>query len=321
MFPAFWYLDGADVGKAPPEPTTTVDINASGVNPEPVAWNELVTPHLSDDKPSNANASPKSCLSCWITIPPSPAESEPEASNINLSFTSKFSEFWNDAVPWTVKLPVIISSPVTVNKPVLDKWPPFGSNTNLAFTLAFGAPDEAKVITPFVVAPDKLNKPLDPLDPEEPLVPALPDVPSVPLEPEEPLVPEEPDEPLEPLEPEVPSVPDEAAFSLVPTTPVEDITKVVFSDACSANLNKFKLENEAVVLDEPLNSPSISTKPEPLTDKIGTPEISEAAKTVPNKSSVTEKSWPWVPWISKIVAPLSAESITTFPDSLLLQLQ
>ena len=121
-------------------------------------------------------------------------------------------------------------------------------------------------------------------------MPALPEVPSVPLEPEEPLVPEEPDDPLEPLEPEVPSVPDEAAFSLVPTTPVEDITKVVFSDACSANLNKFKLENEAVVLDEPLNSPSISTKPEPLTDKIGTPEISEAAKTVPNKSSVTEKS-------------------------------
>ena len=51
-FPACWYLEAADVGSAPPDPTTTVAINASGVNPEPLAWKELVTPHLKEDKPS-----------------------------------------------------------------------------------------------------------------------------------------------------------------------------------------------------------------------------------------------------------------------------
>ena len=88
---------------------------------------ELVTPHLNDDNPSKANASPYASplgSSCCIIIPPSPALSEPEANTINLSFTNKFSEFWNEAVPWTVKLPVIISSPVTVSKPVEAIWPP-----------------------------------------------------------------------------------------------------------------------------------------------------------------------------------------------------
>mgnify|MGYP003630136539 FL=1 len=39
--------------------------------------------------------------------------------------------------------------------------------------------------------------------------------------------------------PDEPEVPDEAAFSLYPTTPLEFITKVVFSDACSANPSSF----------------------------------------------------------------------------------
>ena len=40
---------------------------------------------------------------------------EPEANNTNLSATSKLVVCWKDAVPCTVKLPVITSLPVTVN--------------------------------------------------------------------------------------------------------------------------------------------------------------------------------------------------------------
>ena len=36
----------------PGEGEVLVRIKAAGVNPEPLAWNELVTPHLNDDNPS-----------------------------------------------------------------------------------------------------------------------------------------------------------------------------------------------------------------------------------------------------------------------------
>ena len=62
-------------------------------------------------------------------------------------------------------------------------------------------------------------------------------------------------------------------------------------------------ENDAVVANEPLNLPSTLTKPEPLTDNIGTPDMSDAANTVPIRSSVTENNWPCDPLISKIVLP------------------
>jgi hypothetical protein len=39
-------------------------------------------------------------------------------------------------------------------------------------------------------------------------------------------------------------VPDEAAFSLTPTTPVESITKVVFSDPRVGRVDKFKAEDD-----------------------------------------------------------------------------
>jgi len=59
--------------------------------------------------------SPTFWVPCWITIPPSPVVFEPEANNTNLSATSKLVVCWNEAVPCTVKLPVMISLPVTVN--------------------------------------------------------------------------------------------------------------------------------------------------------------------------------------------------------------
>ena len=141
---------------------------------------------------------------CCITIPPSPVELEPDANRINLSATNKFSEFWNDAVPCTVKSWLITTSPVTVNKPP-NVEPPVLSNTKLLFTSALGAPDAPKVITPSTVFPVKDNNPLEPLDPLEPDVPSVPEEP---LEPEVPSVPEEPEVPSVPLEPEEPEEPD-----------------------------------------------------------------------------------------------------------------
>ena len=55
---------------------------------------------------SNANTSPTFWVPCCTTIPPSPAAVEPDANSTNLSATSRFSVFANDAVPFTVKSPV-----------------------------------------------------------------------------------------------------------------------------------------------------------------------------------------------------------------------
>ena len=99
----------------------TAAINASGVTgeiPEVVASKPVSIAHLSLDA-SYANNSPIFCVPCCTTIPPSPAESEPEANSTNLSDTNKFSVFWNDAVPLTVKSPEIIISSENVLSPVI----------------------------------------------------------------------------------------------------------------------------------------------------------------------------------------------------------
>ena len=257
MLPDCWYLAAADAGKAPPAPTTTVAIKASGVNAEFAELNELVNPHLSVEVPSKANTSPKFWLACWTTIPPSPAALDPEANKINLSATSKFSVLLKDAVPCTVKLFVITTSPVTLNKP----WPAvppvlFIVKLELALALAPStsdkillSPDVTTLITPLEPdvpddplepevpdepedpsepdvpeepdEPDEPEVPLDPEDPSEPEVPDEPDEPEVPEVPLDPEVPEDPEDPSVPLDPEVPEVPDEPDEPEVPDVPEE----------------------------------------------------------------------------------------------------
>ena len=48
---------------------------------------------------------------CCIIKPPSVNEVEPEANKANLSAINKLVELLNEAVPATVKLPVIVASP------------------------------------------------------------------------------------------------------------------------------------------------------------------------------------------------------------------
>ena len=136
--------------------------------------------------------------------------------------------------------------------------------------------------------PEVPDEPELPEVPEEPAAPELPDEPEVPDEPElpeepdvpeEPLVPEEPElpeEPLVPEEPELPDVPLDAALIFVSTLPLESTVNTLVL----VPVGKLGI----------LKSPSIIVKPEPLTDRIGTPEISDAANTVPVKSSVTENN-------------------------------
>ena len=107
----------------------------------------------------------------------------------------------------------------------------------------------------------------------------------MPDDPDEPVVPDEPDVPEDPL------VPDVAAASLVPTLPVVSTTKTVLSEIAGKEVNS-KFANEAVVVAEPLNLPSISTKPDPLISKIGTPDIGATLNKFCIKSSSTENNWP-----------------------------
>jgi hypothetical protein len=118
--------------------------------------------------------------------------------------------------------------------------------------------------------------PDEPEVPDEPELPEEPDVPEVPDEPEFPEVPELPEEPLVPEEPELPDVPLDAALIFVSTLPLESTVNTLVL----VPVGKLGI----------LKSPSIIVKPEPLTDRIGTPEISDAANTVPVKSSVTENN-------------------------------
>ena len=61
IFPLAIYLEATlAVVSAPLPPITTVAINASGTKAAPLAWNELVIPHLFVLLPSKAKASPKS---------------------------------------------------------------------------------------------------------------------------------------------------------------------------------------------------------------------------------------------------------------------
>ena len=89
---------------APLPPITTDETKASGAKAaDPSsASNDPENPHLVVPA-SKKNPSPLSCTVCCITKPPSPTVVEPEANNINLSLTNKFSVFLNEAVPSTVK--------------------------------------------------------------------------------------------------------------------------------------------------------------------------------------------------------------------------
>ena len=109
--------------------------------------------------------------------------------------------------------------------------------------------------------------------------------------PEEPEEPEDPDEPLVPDDPLEPLEPEDAAASLVPTLPEVSTVKTVLSEIAGNEVNS-KLANEAVVVADPLNLPSISTKPDPLISKIGTPDIGATLNKFCTKSSSTENNWP-----------------------------
>ena len=89
---------------APLPPITTAETNASGAKAaDPSSASiEPENPHLVVPA-SKKYPSPLSCTVCCITKPPSPTVVEPEANNINLSLTNKFSVFLNEAVPSTVK--------------------------------------------------------------------------------------------------------------------------------------------------------------------------------------------------------------------------
>jgi len=113
--PFFSYLESGALAPFGSFPLVliTAAINASGVNTFCEASNDPEIPNLILAE-SNPKTSPSRALVCCITIPPSPAEVDPEANLINLSATSKSSVCWNEAVPNTVKFLEIVASLVTV---------------------------------------------------------------------------------------------------------------------------------------------------------------------------------------------------------------
>ena len=128
MLPTALYLVAGD--GVVPAAVTTAAMKASGVNADWLAANELVTAQRLTPL-SHPNNSPTFCVACWTTIPPSPVAFEPDANNTNLSATSKLVVCWNEAVPCTIKLFVIVAFPVTVSV----------------------VPSNVKLLSPFIVPP------------------------------------------------------------------------------------------------------------------------------------------------------------------------
>jgi len=117
IFPSLSYLSGASSGSFV-VPTTTAAIKASGVHAEVEASNDDVKAQrvVAESYPNN---SPVFSVVCCTTIPPSPAVVEPEANSANLSAINKFSCSWKDAVPCTVKSPLMIISSWNVLSPII----------------------------------------------------------------------------------------------------------------------------------------------------------------------------------------------------------
>ena len=150
ILPFLSYLAATAAGVlTPAPPSTTAAINASGVNVFWEASNEPDTPNLVVAE-SNPNTSPFKAVVCWITIPPSPAEVDPEAILINLSATSKSSVCWKDAVPVTTKFLDTVKSLVTVkSRPIVT------SSGNAIVTLS-----SETVVTISLPTPSKSNVPV-----------------------------------------------------------------------------------------------------------------------------------------------------------------